>query len=679
MPVRTWVGRFAIADGQPREDGPYLRSFPRQRPDEEEDELYVLVEPASPASTEHSRQLAEAIGRTFSQDALSMTGAVLRALDAAHQELLEWNARSLPEHRVGAGLSCVAIRGRTAYLAQLGPSVAYHLGDGRVSRLVPEGKATEPLGYPEQIEPLFTRFELSPGDLVLIASPAIDRLLDHDALRAILLKGGDEALVELFRLARPEQDFSLALLACVVEPEAAPEPPPPPPLEPAGAAEAATPADAAAAAQVQPPPAPREAIEAATPEPPSPAAPPAGLTEPKVRLKGADAEIRYLRSTGLASRLPNIPPIAIVAVILLIVVGVIAAVFIPSALQESRDDQFTQSRDEAASTLNAALATSDPAERRELLRTAERALDEAERIQPEAPELADLRAQIASAKIELDAVIELPELELVTDVSEQIPGPVSPKSLALGGGGAYFLDEQQQRVIAVALVATDRGGFVMFAAGDLVAAEITGIPRHIAWSEELGALLIMDDARRLIAVTPPGQPGQLLTVRDAAAWGSPDGIATRGGSLYILDRLGDQVWRYPPSDSGFDSEREPLVAIELEEALELAVGDALYLVIGDDTITRIQGGEAERLSLAGIDKPLVAPASLVPLSAQGVLLVADRGQDRIVVLSLDGRFVQQWVSPTFTDLRAIAVDEANGLLYILVGSALYRTPLPAIS
>ena len=679
MPVRTWVGRFAIADGQPREDGPYLRSFPRQRPDEEEDELYVLVEPASPASREHSRQLAEAIGRTFSQDPLSMTGAVLRALDAAHQELLEWNARSLAEHRVGAGLSCVAIRGRTAYLAQIGPSVAYHLGDGRVSRLVPEGQATEPLGYPEQIEPLFTRFELSPGDLVLIASPAIDRLLDHDALRAILLKGGDEALVELFRLARPEQEFSLALLACVVEPEAAPEPAPPPALEPAAGAEAPTPGEAAGAVQVQEPPAPKEPIEPATAELPSPAVPPAGLTEPKVRIKGADSEIRYLRNTGLASRLPNVPPIAIVAVILLIVVGVIAAVFIPSALQESRDDQFTESRDEATSVLDAALATSDPAERRELLRTAERALDEAERIQPEAPGLADIRAQIASAKIILDAVIELPDLELVIDVSEQIPGPVSPKSLALGGGGAYFLDEQQQRVIAVALVAaTDPDTFPIFEAGDLIAAQITGVPRHITWSEELGALLIMDDARRLIAVTPPGQPGQLLTVRDAAAWGSPDGIATRGGSLYILDRIGDQIWRYPPSESGFDSEREPLVTIELEDALELAVGEALYLVIGE-SITRIQGGEAEVLSLAGIDKPLMAPASLVPLSAQGVLLVADRGQDRIVVLSLDGKFVQQWVSPTFTDLRSIAVDEANGLLYILVGSALYRTPLPTIS
>ena len=125
----------------------------------------------------------------------------------------------------------------------------------------------------------------------------------------------------------------------------------------------------------------------------------------------------------------------------------------------------------------------------------------------------------------------------VADVTEQIPGPVSAKSLALGGGGAYFLDQEQQRVIAVALVVPDTKPFPLFAAGDLVAAEITGAPRHIAWSDDHGALLIMDDANRLIAVAP-GEAGRLLTVRDSAAW-EANGIAIADGSLYVLDRAGE--------------------------------------------------------------------------------------------------------------------------------------------
>ena len=52
MPVKIWVGRFAIVEGQPQEESALLRSFPRQRPEEDEDELFVLAQPATPQSKE---------------------------------------------------------------------------------------------------------------------------------------------------------------------------------------------------------------------------------------------------------------------------------------------------------------------------------------------------------------------------------------------------------------------------------------------------------------------------------------------------------------------------------------------------------------------------------------------------------------------------------------------------
>ncbi len=290
--------------------------------------------------------------------------------------------------------------------------------------------------------------------------------------------------------------------------------------------------------------------------------------------------------------------------------------------------------------------------------------------------MAELRAQVDAELAKLDAIVELPALELVVDVSERVPGPVSSRDLALGGGGAYFLDRQGQRVIAIALLGPNPEPFVLFQSGDLVGTEIMGAPQYIAWADQLNALLILDDARRLIAVTPPS-PARLLTVRDAPSWGSADGIAHLDGSLYALDRAGDQVWRYAPSEAGFDSEREPLLsAVDLDPVVEMAVGDALYLVMGDNRILRVAGGAAQPLSQAGIDRPLASPASIVFLPASNRLLVADRGNSRIVVFSPDGTFRQQLVSPTFSDLRAVAADETGGLLYILVGGALYRTPLP---
>jgi hypothetical protein len=599
-------------------------------------------------------------------------------------------------------VTCVAVRDRTAYLGQLGPAVAYHLGDGRVSRIVPEDEATEPLGLPEQIEPRFTRFELSPGDLLLIASPAIDRVIDTDTLRATLLKGGDEALVELFRLTRGEQEFSLILLACVVEPEGATEPDAiaaPPALDaleaPGGESIGAEVTAGEAPEEGQPEPtATAGASPAATailidpsvsgPADVAPAdgiAPPEGLSQPPVRLKGAESAVRYRRTTGIASALPRIPPLLIIGAILLIAAGLIAWFVIPGALEESREDEVAAQIEETRSSLDQALASPDVAERRALLRAADAALLDAERLRPDDPEVIDLRNQVDAAIADLNAVVELPALELVADVSEQVPGPVSSRGLALGGGGAYFLDQSQGRVIAVALVGGAPEPFVLFETGDLVGNEIMGTPQQIAWAEDLNALLIMDDQRRVAAVTPPGEAGQLLTVRDIQSLGSADGIAYNTANLYVLDRAGDQVWRYPPSEGGFDSERSPLVSgTDLEQALEMAIADSLYLVIGDNSIVRVVNGAAEPLSLAGIDMPLSSPGSVVPIPDQNIILVADRGggNPRIVVLNSDGSFRGQWSSPSFTDLRAISYDEAANLLYVLSGTALYRTPLPVV-
>ena len=692
MPVKTWVGRFAIVNGEAQEESRLLRSYPRQRPDEEEDELYVLVQPAGEGGDEYAGQLVEAIGRMYRQDALSITGAVLRSLKGAHQQLRDWNERSLPEHRVSAGVSCLAVREHSAYLAQVGPAVAYHVGGGRFQRIAPEGPATEPLGQ-ATAEPVFSRYELAPGDLLLIASPRIDELIDQDTLRSILLRGGDDALVELFRIASDEQDFSLVLLACVVEAEGV-LPEAERPEDAAAVSVATTPGasgDAEAPSQAVPVPTGQPAVPAqpvgagsadanesasgvATAHELSP--PPGSLGDPKLRLKGPEADIRYRRPSGLAASIPNIPLPAVLVALIVGAIAVLAVCVLPSALRESRDDQFENSIAAASAALDSARATDDPAARRGLLDTAVAALQDAADQRPDDSEVAALREAIDAEKRLLDAILVLPDLDLVVDVRETITGAVSPKDLALGGGGAYFLDREQGRVIAVALLAPNPEPFVLFEAGELVGEIVAGQPRHITWAEDLNSLLILDDQRNLIAVTPP-EARRLLTVRDAEAWGSADGITFQGGGLYVLDRAGDQVWRYPVSESGFDSERVPMLdAFDLDEVVEMAVGDVLYLVMAGNTIVRFPGNVARPFTQGGIDIPLSSPASLAPLSTLDMLLIADTGNSRIAVFTQDGTYLQQLVSPSFTDLRSIAIDEANQLLYILVGGSLFLTPLP---
>jgi len=518
---------------------------------------------------------------------------------------------------------------------------------------------------------VFSRYELAPGDLLLIASPKIEKLLDEGELRSILLRGGDEALVELFKIASGQQDFSLVLLACVVEAEEAvadQEPVavgqvPEAPLE----ADEPTESEAAAAAAATGTPAQDEVP-----------APPAGLSEPKVRLKGPESDIRYRRPGGLAASIPNIPLPAALVVLVVAVVAFLGVCFLPDQLRESSEDQFDASIAAARVALDSAIASDDAAEQRGFLDAADAAIQDAAIEVPDSEEVAALRREFDELKQKLDAVLVLPDLDLIVDISERIPGAVSAKDLALGGGGAYFLDREQGRVIAVSLLGPDPDVFVLFEAGDLVGDLVAGQPRYITWADDLNALLILDDERNLIAVTPPAA-GRLLTVRSADTWSSADGIDHYDDGLYVLDRAGNQVWLYLSSETGFDSERRPMLdAFDLEEVVEMAVGDVIYLIMADDTIVRFPGGATLPFTQAGIPDPLSSPASLVPAPDLGMLLLADTGNSRIVVFTPDGTYLQQLVSPSFTDLRSIALDEPNELLYILVGGILYRTPLPPL-
>jgi len=218
MSIKTWVGRFSIVEGQVREEGPWLGAFLRRLPEDDSRDFYVLAEPALPGSEEFCGQLVEVVGRLFQKESLSLTGALLRSLRAAHETLREWNRKSLREHQVAAGATCLLLRGRTAYLAQVGPSLAYFYRGGRLTAMTPQDEiAQAPLGLAEEFRPHVTRCDLEPGDLLLVASSRLASVADDTAVAGALARGPDDALPELFLLTRDLLNFSALLAACFVE------------------------------------------------------------------------------------------------------------------------------------------------------------------------------------------------------------------------------------------------------------------------------------------------------------------------------------------------------------------------------------------------------------------------------------------------------------------------------
>ncbi len=756
MSIRTWVGRFSIVEGQVREEGPWLGAFQGRLPEGDSRDLYVLAEPAQPGGEEFCDQLVEVVGRLFQKENLSQTGALLRTLRAAHDNLRDWNRKSLPEHQVAVGAACLLLSDRTAYLAQAGPSLAYFYRDGHLEVITPQGEGAQaPLGLAEEFQPDITRFDLEPGDLLLVASTRLASVADEAAVAGALASGLDDALPEVFLLTRDLLNFSALLAACFVEadelaeePGAVPEhlavdplaegiadaerkngdaavptplvqpdsaaddEPLPPPTGRGGARQtrlflSSNQSGASSVAVMDPPHAgPRRlgptagpalqpgsariastgAWEELSPEDgngydmlvPRVDLPLAGMERPVVRLRGASARPRqrYTRTTTTLPRIFPVPSLAILAALAVLVVGLVAWFAVPRSVQESREERFASLVTEARAELRGAPDAADVVERRGLITGAIASLEEAASIYPDDGQVHALRTQAQAALAELDAVVDLGEMSLVADLSAQLAGELSMEQLVVGDSRAFLLDASGGRVVELPLQEGSSANVVIQEGAFAGALEISS-PLDVFWSQnegETGRLLVLDDQRRLFSVTEDGVAP--LVVRDAQEWGSLDGAATFDGSLYILDAASNQVWRYPPTNVGFDSERTGLLGeADLSGATALAIDDGLYVLFEPGGIRRFVSGVEQPFAMAGIDRGLLAPASLTG-DGEGGLLVVDRGNKRLVSLSPDGRFQAQFVSRSFTDLRAAAVDPTTGLLYVLVGDSLYVTEMP---
>ncbi len=160
----SYVG-LSVLGGQRGEGAPFVGAFAGRGGAA----LFLLVEPASPGSEEWCGEVVEFMGQSFQEWALSLTGGLLWAMRTVHRDLQGWNRRSLRSQQVGVGVSALAVRGGEAYLAQVGPALAWARLGGVVKEMRPRiPEATGPLGLCEDFYPSFSRHRLSGGDVFVL-------------------------------------------------------------------------------------------------------------------------------------------------------------------------------------------------------------------------------------------------------------------------------------------------------------------------------------------------------------------------------------------------------------------------------------------------------------------------------------------------------------------------------
>ena len=124
---------------------------------------------------------------------------------------------------------------------------------------------------------------------------------------------------------------------------------------------------------------------------------------------------------------------------------------------------------------------------------------------------------------------------------------------------------------------------------------------------------------------------------------------------------------------------------DLTAATEIAVAQqpdgaaVIFAALADGRLRRFVDGEERPLTLQGLDREPLLPASISVGGASDLLYLTDRGNDRVLILGPDGALSRQIAAEELRGLRGAAIDEAAGRIVYAFASVLLSSPLPAAS
>jgi hypothetical protein len=664
-------GQFNISSGSVREDGPYVAVVENRAPGETHADLFVVIEPAGLGSDAVCPELLKLISSQFGRPQYSLTGNLLQCLRAAQEHLRSYNKAAAPEEQAAAGASCLALRANVAYLAQVGPAVAYLRHDGHLRTFQPlEPEEQAALGTTLACSPCFSRLDLAHGDTLLLVSSRFRSLVDDETADMLLSLPPGEALPEIYTAARGEREFSALYLAVTgqlqVDATSERDADPSPESELGGPGGRPSP--------------PQRFTPIGTDAPPAAATMYGGFSAGfAVSPASDDARARRRRLDRLTERRPlTLPRPALYTIAALLAIGLTGWVGMPRLLQAGQADRFTAVMQDARKQQAAATAASDPAQKRSLLERVQSDIVEARTLRPEAPDLLSVQAQALSALQTLDQVRPLPASSTVADLTTTQVSPRSILELA-AGANLYLLDASAGAVYAFGTGSNVASAPPVFQAGKVIEGVQTGKALHIAMraptSSAAGLLYILDSNRRLFSLDESGTL-RAVGLRGAENWKSAGALAVGDRDLYVLDAEAGQIWHYSPVDDAFTDPPAPMLAkADLRDGAQLAVTTNVYVSTLNGRLLRVHDGRLEDAKIDGIDHGLLSPQPPVYDSGTGLQYFADLGNQRIVATQGSDIFGFQYSGAVLQGLRAIALDPTSGLLYALSVQKLYAIPL----
>jgi hypothetical protein len=176
---------------------------------------------------------------------------------------------------------------------------------------------------------------------------------------------------------------------------------------------------------------------------------------------------------------------------------------------------------------------------------------------------------------------------------------------------------------------------------DQVVADLVDMGWVDAVSNQTSHLLTLDGNNALYAYDA-NFGASPLAVAGRNQWGGPQLISGYNGNLYVVDPKANQIWRYKPSEKGYENPPESYFApgnqVDLAGIQSIAIDGNIWLLYADGRLLKFFGGEQKPFELQGLPSPLSNPAAIAAAAEGDQLYIADTGNGRIIELNKQGQF-----------------------------------------
>lgn len=169
-----------------------------------------------------------------------------------------------------------------------------------------------------------------------------------------------------------------------------------------------------------------------------------------------------------------------------------------------------------------------------------------------------------------------------------------------------------------------------------------------------------------------------VAIKPDPDWGKIVDIYGFGSNFYLLDIIKNQIWKYVPVASGYSDKQEYIKEgqnLDLVDAKRFHIDSSIWILKSGEEILKLTQGAKDNFSITNLDSPFSNITGFFISDKTESIYILDSGNFRLVAVSKNGDYQNQYQGEKFKTVSDLVVDEENKKIYLLEGNKIYQIDL----